>query len=487
MQRHTRPHWDDCLPMYSTPPTKSSKAREVALPSGHYAAAVVLVAVFLLGLAVFRIPIHGYGARTTIRASAPGTRADIGQISAWLQSDEVLAAAIGEAGLTGAFSPGRLRQNLEIVSPNSAESQSFQIRTIAEDPTVARAITDRLAQHFVANYLPQQRQAAQAAELSRLRGRVRTLRSDEDRLRATVERFRQEQLSRVITAARIPPQDDRQLAKPAEKDPNETALLERIQALQAQRTALLAHRTIEHPQVVALDGQIERLQSERTLLATGDFTVPNLNGPAKAPPPVYDLPESTLPRAIADHAAPKDAMINLAARIEEAAHHLSQATWDRQQAEHQLESATALQSSGSLPRGWTADSATTVARIGGTTTPLQVLGAALLAVAAALTMYRASASARRLPPLATTLDVRQALELPVVAELGVSIDTSPHRSRMNLGPAVRITTHLAEAVVAAIVLFCLFSALGDRSLAGEFASDPLGAMAVVADRLGHWR
>ena len=98
-------------------------------------------------------------------------------------------------------------------------------------------------------------------------------------------------------------------------------------------------------------------------------------------------------------------------------------------------------------------------------------------------MQRAAFRASQPPPLSSGEEVRQALELPLVAELSLSPSASPRRPRLDLGRTVRVATRVAEAVVAAAIVVCLFSAFADQSLAGEFTRDPLGAMSVAIDRL----
>jgi hypothetical protein len=454
--------------------------------TGYYAAAVTLLAVFLAGLLLLRSPVLGYRAEATIRTRGEQKQIDVAKLAAWLESDAVLGLASDRASATKALSPRMLRQSLQVTSPPSAQAKSFQISLLAENPNLAGAMVNELAQQAATNYLRQERQAQEAARLSRLRGRVRGARSEEDRLRASVERLRQEQLSRVILTARAPaaesPDEPPAIAS-ASTDPQQEELRERIAGLQVQRSVLLGNRTSEHPEVQALDNQIQRLQGELAAAATAAIApTPTLPLP-ELPPQISSVTPRTVdvPRAAIDPQAPTDALINMAARVEEAVHQLSQATWDRQQAEHDLEMATGDVPGDSNP--WTPEPARIVGRLGGTPSPLQMLAAGLLAIAAAGLMYRGQVRASQPPPLASVEEVRKTLEVPLVAELALSASAAARPRRLNLARTVRMATHLAEATVAVAVIVCLLSVLADQTLAGEFASDPLGALNVVVGRL----
>ena len=408
------------------------------------------------------------------------------KVSAWLKSDEVLELAAKAAETNQRLSVAELRRDLAIFIPGSLSGKSFEIRLVANRPATAAAVVNELAQQFTTGYLRQERQTARAAELSRLRGLVQAARAEEDRLRGVVDRLRQDQVASAISATRIASEvaaSSEQHRDNEPQDDGDRRLRDQIDTLKLQRNLLLGDRTTEHPQVVALDNQINRLEAELARLATAGLMPSDVASNLDLDLLPQAKSESDIPRQAIDPAAPVDALINGAARIENGTHELSQATWARQQAEHNLETALNNATVGSDSLGWQAEPASIMGRVGGTPSPLQLLASAVFAIGAALAVYRTGARAEKSPPLSSVDEVRQSLDLPLVAELTLATDASIRRPRLDPARTVRLATRAAEAVVGAAIAICLVSAIADRSLAIEFAGDPLGALAVVADRL----
>jgi hypothetical protein len=469
----------------------SARARQThrrGVPNRHYAAAVTLTAVLLVGFALWRAPVKGYVAEASLRADNSAARLELGRVSTWLKSDEVLAAAANAVETNERLSVADLRHDLAIFIPDTLAGKSFDIRLVAHRPATAAAVVNALSQQFTTSYLRQERQTARAAELSRLRGLVQAARMEEDRLRVDVDRLRQEQVARVISATRTVADaaveaEQNQAGRSAAADERPSRLREQLDTLKLQRNLLLGDRTTEHPQVVALENQITRLENELAREATAGLAPPDLAGALALNVPPQVTSEAEIPHQAVDAAAPVDPLINVAAEVENAVHELSQATWARQQAEYRLETALGNATAGTEAIGWTAEPATIIGRLGGTPSPLQMLASMVFAFGAALAIYRTGVRAEKAPPLSSVEDVRQSLDLPLVAELSLASDAALRQPRLDPARTVRLATHAAEAVVGAAIVICLISAIADRALALEFAGDPLGALAVVADRL----
>jgi hypothetical protein len=460
-----------------------------------YMASVVGLAVFIATLVVLREPFRGYLAE--VRIAGPAIAGlDLPEAIQWLkQADEQVVVIATAAG------------------PRTPRSQ-IRMTYLAPRPSPALNRLDELAGRWLYQYLPQRLGAFRHEVLADLRTAVNAARAQEDAASAELEALRQRQLALLLgpkTHERLPmfvpapnpipgPIPGPIVLAPAQAA-SDSSWRERVDSLRLELARLLASFTEEHPRVIALRSQIDRLERQ-----AGD-ALPVLpradDGPELIPAPAADrqakggLPvrpaaadhfvakRSDLPPSAAAEPAHEPDERELAAAVAAMLARQRQASRERQAAEHRLSDRMQELSSQPTAAEWSAEPAHVVTRLGGTPRCATLVLATILAAAAGVVVFRGAAVAVVPARIESASELATVLELPVIGNVAALRRTAVRlQRRLFTAGRVQALVRGGELIVAAAVLACLLSVCVEPTLARQVLADPFGTLSEVLGRAG---
>jgi hypothetical protein len=271
---------------------------------------------------------------------------------------------------------------------------------------------------------------------------------------------------------------------------------DRLEQLRLELSRLMVSCTDAHPQVVTLRSQIQALERELHL-APGE-PPPQSKEPELAPAAANQFQSRSqrdeYPARRASHvvasragnpspAAHPLAGVELAAQLEAAIREVTQASRQRQAAEHRLTDRMQELASQPTAAQWSAIPARTITRLGGTPRSSTVLLGLVLGCLAGTVLFRAAGAASHPQCIQTTAQLAGALELPVVGEIR-SLRSAAWRFPIQWLAARSVTLSLfaSEAAVAVAAGACVVAMLIEPSLARQVVADPFGTLSEVLER-----
>jgi hypothetical protein len=439
-----------------------------------YLALTAALAVFIATLTFLREPFRGYLAEVQI--VGPVTRGlDLSDAARWLKHTEPAAVV-----LTGSATGPRPRSRVRMTY-------------LAARPAAARLRLDDLTTRWLYQYLPEQLQAIRRESLAETRTAVSAARDREDTARTRVEVLRQQQLARYFQQPSFPPlaatEPAPALSQPATMPSaaESSELRVQLDKLRLELARVLASFTDEHPQVITLRKQISGLQQQ---LGTAPGGVQPPAGPELMPPPAAVRPVSRATSAthytsaageVANESA--DEKQDLTQAISAALLELSQATRQRQTAEHKSSERMQELSNEPTAADWSAEPAQIVTRLGGTPRSVTLALGGMLAAAMGAVMFRASAAAVMPPKIESARELAAILEIPVIGNAGRLRNAAARIRQRLFQPAyVRLAGHLAEVVIGLAAAACIISIVIEPTLAGQVIADPFGTLSEVIGR-----
>ncbi|MFN0022020.1 MAG: hypothetical protein ACKVP0_27545 [Pirellulaceae bacterium] len=490
-------------------PLRSLYARWLSVAANCYPLCILALAAFLLGLLCCPTAPPEYRSETVVLRDAGPLDADSGEIATWLKSDAVLRAALINTKWpeltpgTGATDQNRLvaelRERLAITTLSQPdESPRLSISCTAPRGWVAMSLARELATQVADQFEPQQREIARQqteAKLAQIDERLRTIRESEERQRGELERLRHSQLAMVVANPRSQGSGGGQIEN---LNPRWVELKKQLDALQSQRTEMLEVLQENHPEINGLNLRIAKvtgsLNKTPRQLSAPISPISHKASSASHRQPLLEWRREN-PIAQQQHqqeiaAAPVtreglDPFLNMAAQIDEAAHQLAVLTsqrkgmeWDQADLE---QSQTALATA--LPPAWRSEPAGCVSKVGGGYTQKQLWWAGLFSLGITGLVLLPQSRIFRGRSLASLSDVLVHVRLPLMGTVELTNSKSDAALKAYGTTPLRLLTRCGEAFLFGILLTCLASAWLDPSLAAEYLTSPLGALAETARRI----
>ncbi|MCE9526071.1 MAG: hypothetical protein K8R36_08455 [Planctomycetales bacterium] len=489
-------------------PLRSRYARWLPLAAGGYPLVVLGLAAFLIGLLCSQTASPEYHAEAVLRRDAGQLDGECAELTAWLKSDAVLRAALintkwpelteGTAVADQNRAVAQLRERLTIATLSQPdESPRLLISCTAPRGWVAMNLACELATQVADHFESQQREIAHKQteeKLTQIDERLRTIREAEERQRGELERLRHSQLAMVVAN----PRSQGGSGSPSENlNPRWVELKKQLDALQYQRTEMLEVLQENHPEINGLNLRIAKvtgsLNKTPRQLSSPISPISHKASSASHRQPLLEWRRPANPIAQQQYqqdAAPitregLDPFLNMAAQIDEAAHQLAVLTsqrkgmeWDKTEIE-QSQAALATVP----PPAWRTELVHRVSKTGGgyTQTQLRWAGVFSLGITGLVMLSQGRIVGRR--RLASLTDVLVHVRLPLT---GIVELTNPHKDsalQVYGTTPLRLLTRCGEAFLLGILLTCLASAWFDPSLASEYLTSPLGALAETARRI----
>jgi hypothetical protein len=271
---------------------------------------------------------------------------------------------------------------------------------------------------------------------------------------------------------------------------------QQLEAMRLVLARLLGRFTEEHPEVISLRSQIDRLEQQ---IEAGDRAgSPPASGPQLIPGPPGDR-QATPGRSIRPAAANRP-LATRAEDLQSGGHRtageaaaavaagfarLARISRERQSAEQRLSDRMQEISNQPTAAEWSAEPAYVVTRLGGTPRCATVVFGGILAAIGGALMFRGSAVVVQPVKIESASELASVLEIPVIGNL-TAMRKAAARLQWRLFTAgrVRVLVHGAEAIVGLAMLACLLAIVVEPSLARQVAADPFGTLSEVIGRLG---
>ena len=443
---------------------------------------IVGLAIFFGVIIALGEPFRGYQAE--VRLSGPTSDAiNFDQVRDWItRTDSQAAVAIARQ------TSGNARVEI-------------RVGRVATRLTSATQVLDNLARRLLTEELPQQHAAHRQSVLASVQEDLQAAREAEEALRSRAAELREEQLAprnqspqpQQAEAAPLaePPQGFVQAAPPevaAELNPAAEERRKQLDSLRLELARLLASFTEEHPQVLAIQRQIDSLEQPQASAEARNR--PLDEGPELSTPPgeraaaYQDLRSPQFVSVPAGSSTAPSALANLTADLITLQQELSLASKHRALVEERLQTMLASLASTSPTAAWSAEPARIVARLGGTPRMLPVMLAIVASVIAGVIMFRATRILALPRVLQTASDLAATLPIPLVGRNPSITLAGPAAPRLIVTPSrVRFVTKAAEAVLLTILAVCVCAIFLDPTLASEFALDPLGVVSEIFGRV----
>jgi len=387
---------------------------------------------------------------------------------------------------------------------HGAPQVEIRIGRVASRLTAATADLDDLARRLLSDELPEQHAAHREGVLTALQGELQTARNAEDELRLRAEELRDQQLAMQTQPAAAPsevaesPRSVAQTDSPqyreadvsrsqgTEPNPSNDQLRGRLDSLRLELASLLASFTDEHPQVLALQRQIDSLLHEMDAPGSEHSAGPELSPDTPTRSTSYGNLRGSNFVSISPVAREEESndLATVGRELKSINYELALATKRRADSEQKLHQALASLSLNSPTTAWSSEPARLVARLGGTPRMLPLLLAILAGMAATIMMFRATRVLGLPQMLNTTSDLAAALPIPLVGQSLAGGNSVRPGTRLLVTPArVRLVTKAAETVLLTILGVCLVVICLDQTLVGQFASDPFGVLSEIVGRV----
>lgn len=448
-------------------------------------------------------------------------------VTTWLLSDEVLQAVLINVGnasqreglLTASGSNlSELRQRLQVTPLSSSdEPPRIAITCLANRAHEARALAHEMAWQLAENFAPQQRELARselADDLAQAQEQLRISREQEEHWRVELERQRHAQLALAMTHGRSEGTPTSPAPTHREVNPYWLEVQRELETLQSHKVELLGVVTPKHPEIEGLSRRIAKVEAQ---LRKTPKHLPS-SGPANAAPLKETAPKTHSsgggrqvllewhrPTQIASTtiavqqyeegsdfpAQPLpglDPLLTLAAKIDEAAHHLALAS--RQRAAFEDKTARIQrQMANPAPASvhdWMREPVRRVNKHGGSPSGPQFWSALAAAWGVSALVMLLQKRDRSAQPIQTCDQLQAALLLPVLSEVPLESSGTPekqHAPILSLPAVLRLLSRCSEAFLAGVLLTCLYAGWLDPLLAHEFTCDPFGALIETAQRV----
>lgn len=443
---------------------------------------IVGLAIFFAVIIALGEPFRGYQAE--VRLSGPTSEAiDADRLRDWItQSDSQAAVAIARQ------TSGNARVEI-------------RVGRVATRLTSATQALDELARKLLTEELPQQHAAHRQTVLASVQEDLQAAREAEEALRSRTAELREQQLALQSQSPSFQPAD---AAGPAEPPPAfvQSAPLEaatapdpaaeerrkQLDSLRLELARLLASFTEEHPQVLAVQRQIDSLEQPSTAIearqqSPGDG--PDLSAaPGERAAAYQDLRSSqfvSVPTGISKAASE---LAELTADLNTLQQELTLAAQHRALVEERLQTTLASLASTSPTAAWSVEPARIVARLGGTPRMLPVMLAIVASVVAGVIMFRATRVLALPRVLQTASDLAASLPIPLVGRNPSITLAGSAVPRLIVTPTrVRLVTKAAEAILLIILAVCVCAIFLDPTLALQFSDDPFGVVSEIFGRV----
>ncbi len=498
--------------MSGTEVRSTAKRRTAALtPKPVYAFTVVAVAVYALGLILCRPPVSGHIAVSTVAVTGSSTTIDSASIRRAISNDNLLRAALRNAGPPAPLPPGAdfpsqadlvsTKAGLGVVAGDSP--RQLKVTFLGPDAGHATRVADAVTTALIAGA------GATGAAPQKGEAELAAARAAEARAQAALNDFLQRKFAggaatgdrAMLIPTRLPAVDGSSITRtayfapqdgsPAEDEegasagedvnPQRTELLRQLNGLIDQRD--LAGANVE--QLKKIDRQIAIVRDAlKSTPRTTDleFKPPAGDGALQLTPPSGDTtpaPATIQPRPAP--ATPEAAVTDAdAVKLRTLTTKLNNARQTRRQLEAKLADAAttpALQP----------DLARTPAVIGSTGgKPFSMMTAAIIAAAAMFCgLGVAFITPRRsdLNTLASVEDVEVHTGVRVLGAVTTPGTKPPTRSATGRAMLSQALTATAESTIAVLLLTVLFLSLLDNSIIEQFAAEPLAAISNVTARV----
>jgi hypothetical protein len=483
------------------------KSKRQAAPAAWYAAAVVGLATFLVGLLVSHPPIAGYQAEAHVTRALPSAAnqganspaaIDVAAAESWLKSDATLQDIAQQAGIVNRVGDLKLpltskevaliRDGLQLLVSTDGDTQQWLIQYTGSSRDGAKRIAQQSAD-LMAGYLDRATDLRPSeAEIATLRHEVRLAVEEEERLKGEVEQLRHEQLAAVLVQQRNGmPSVPEAVAAPsaARSTRRRDSIIQKIDELRSDYRKLVATRLLNHPSVVAIADQIQQLEVQLQELPDTETGAPlgtpsiglRLEGASALKP--RNATAATF--VSLSSSGPLDPAITSSARIDEARLRLRETGNRRIDAQRRLEVANEL-AVGTWKKQWTVNAAGAAQRIGGTPRSSDLLWAALIGIVAATTISIDWNWFNRIRVLSSAAHARNALRTPLLGEIALPAGNRP-AALPTLSPAKLRLIRGAEWLLIVALFLLILAAVSQRELAAQMISDPFGAMTEAFDCL----